>query len=140
MKKTFRIESCTSNLCKIRESIRPLLETSPLDPKVRENILVAVGEACTNAIRHAYHEQTGNVVEVSYEETLDRIVISIRDFGKKIDLQSVRVPTLPPEKPGGLGIHFMKTIMDRVEYNTAHPQGNELILTKFKKEGGLREN
>ena len=135
MKKTFKIESVTSNLRQIREDIRPLLEDSGFTAKTLESILVAVGEACTNAIRHAYLGQAGNFVEVSYEDLSNRIVISIRDLGKKIDLQSVPQPKLPPERPGGLGIHFMKTIMDQVEYNTAHAQGNELILTKFKKEG-----
>lgn len=135
MKKIFKIESIAANLRQIREDIRPLLETSGFDSKVRESILVAVGEACTNAIRHAYLGQPGYSIEIIYEDAPDKIVISVRDFGKKINLQAVPEPKLPPERPGGLGIHFMKTIMDQVEYNTAHSQGNELILTKFKKEG-----
>ena len=38
-----------------------------------------------------------------------------------------------PKKGGGLGVYFMKAMMDGVEYNTAHRRGNELILTKNKK-------
>ena len=62
----------------------------------------------------------------------DRVVFRIRDFGKKIDLSSIKEPELPPVKPNGLGIHFMKTIMDEFQYNTSHAEGNELIMTKFK--------
>ena len=102
-----------------------------------DGVLVAIGEATTNCIRHAYNGEQGHEVRVTYEDAPDKIVIRIRDFGKKIDADQLeekleKPPELPPTKPYGLGLYFMKTIMDNFEYNTSHPEGNEIILTKFK--------
>ncbi len=131
-RKEFELESKTSSIKIIREEIRLLLKEAGLPSKLEESILVALGEAFTNSIRHSYEGREDQKVRVLYEETPEKIVLHIRDFGKKIDLSKVKKPVLPPETPGGLGIHFMETIMDRLEYNTGHAEGNELILTKYK--------
>ena len=60
--------------------------------------------------------------------------ILIRDFGKKFDPSAVKQPKLPPDKPGGLGLYFIKKLMDKVEYRwIENPAGNEIYLAKFKK-------
>ena len=97
-------------------------------------MLIALGEAVTNSIRHAYMGQPDKKITVTYEEFPEKVTFRIRDFGTKIKLETIPKPVLPPVKSGGLGIYFMKTIMDELEYNTAHTEGNELILSK-KKEG-----
>jgi serine/threonine-protein kinase RsbW len=128
----FEIQSRTENLKVIREQIRPLLRAAGFGSKDEESILVALGEACTNAIRHSHLNIPDKIVKVTYEEDPLKIVLRIRDFGRKIDLTKIQKPKLPPETSGGLGIYFMQTIMDAVEYNTAFNEGNELVLTKFK--------
>lgn len=90
-------------------------------------------------MRHAYHQDPNQKIEVTLEDDKDRIVFKIRDYGEKIDLAKVKAPELPPKKGGGLGIHFMKSIMDEVQYDTGHPQGNELILTKYKNENSGKD-
>lgn len=120
--------------------MRPFLKKAGFPEEVKEGILVAVCEGCTNAIRHAYQEVTRGKIQVTFQDQKEKITFRIRDYGRKIDLAKVKPPQLPPQKGGGLGIYFMKTIMDKVEYNTSHPRGNELILTKYKEKGAPHEN
>ena len=135
MKKVFTLESDPSKLESLRGQLKDFLDQTGFPPPIRDKILVCVGEACTNSIRHSYQGQTGQKIEVTAEDFEDRLTLRIRDFGQKIDLAKVKTPKLPPTKPGGLGVYFMKTIMDKMEYNTGHSEGNELILTKYKEKG-----
>ena len=128
----FKLESDSCHLKPLREKLRPLIVSAGFTEKDVESLLVAIGEAVTNAIRHSYLGRTGNEIQVTFEESPEKVVFRIRDFGEKIKLSEVKEPVLPPVKGGGLGIYFMKTIMDELEYNTAHAQGNELIMAKFK--------
>lgn len=130
----FQIKSDSSELKPLREKLRTLLIQAGFNDTIAESILVALGEAVTNAIRHAYLGQPDKKITVTYEEFQEKITFKIRDFGVKIKLENIPEPVLPPVKAGGLGIYFMKTIMDKLEYNTRHTEGNELILSK-KKEG-----
>lgn len=136
--KTFSLKSDPKNLqpC-LRGNIAPLLDGAGFDEKTRESLLVALGEAITNSIRHSYNCEPGHDIEVTFEDGPGQVTLRVRDYGQPIDLERVKskeAPKLPPDTPGGLGIYFMKTIVDSMEYNTSHSKGNELILIK-KKQG-----
>ena len=136
----FKIESTPDKVKEVRDAIRPLLENASFNEETVNNLLVALGEAVTNAIRHSYGNDPSGKIIVSLEDNSTGITFRIRDFGKKIDLSKIKEPVLPPDKPGGLGIYFMQTIMDEMRYNTEHTEGNELILSKFKDQGECRED
>lgn len=140
MQKVLLITSESRNLTRLRERLKPLLKKAGFSSEVEERILVAVGEGCTNALRHAYQEETKGKIRVTFQDEKDKVIFRIRDYGRKIDLTKVKTPQLPPQKVGGLGIYFMKTLMDKVEYNTSHALGNELILTKYKEGKISHEN
>lgn len=140
MQKILTLASESRNLTRLRDELRVFLKQAGFSPEVEEKILVAVGEGCTNAIRHAYQEEANHKIQVTFEDQKEKVIFRIRDYGRKIDLSKVKTPELPPKKGGGLGIYFMKTLMDEVEYNTSHPLGNELILTKYKEKKVSHEN
>ena len=133
--KTFEIEieSESKYLAPLREQLKVFLEQVGFDTKDLESILVAMGEACTNSMRHSYGGETGKKIQVTAEDLEGKVVFKIRDYGKKCDPSKIKEPQLPPEKGGGLGVYFMKTIMDELTYNTHLEQGNELVLVKYKK-------
>lgn len=120
-------------LVEVRKEAADFFSSIDLPEKTKEQMIVALGEACTNSIRHSYGGKTDGTIEVTLEEQADKLLIKVRDFGQKIDLSQVREPEIPPSKPHGLGIYFMKTIMDKIEYTIALPQGNEVVLIKYKK-------
>ncbi|MBI3317083.1 MAG: ATP-binding protein [Candidatus Omnitrophica bacterium] len=115
-----------------REKARSFLRQVGFPDDTLEKLLVALGEGCTNSIRHSYGNQPQGRIEITLEDFKDKVVIKIRDFGEKIDFSKVKEPELPPKKPHGLGLYFIKTIMDQFEYNTSHTLGNELIMIKYK--------
>lgn len=135
------ISSEPKHLAGCREKMKHFLESNGAFPKETvDSILVALGEAVTNCIRHSYSNESGHKIEIEAEDLGDRIVFKVRDYGKKIDLSAVKKPKLPPEKGGGLGLYFMQTIMDEMKYNTDLREGNELLMIKYKKENDRREN
>lgn len=133
IQKNFEIDSDSNALKPVRDDIAFFLKESGRSKSDLETMLVAICEGITNAIRHSYHNEGGHKIKIDLIDEAEKTVIKIRDYGTKIDLSKVPVPKLPPDRSGGLGIHFMKTMMDDVEYRTDHEVGNELILTKFKK-------
>ena len=138
--KVFEIESDTSELEPLRDKIKTFLEKSGFSDKTLQSLLVALGEASTNAIRHSYKNEKGHKVRVTLEDLPDKVVMKVRDWGQKIDVKGIKEPVLPPVKGGGLGIYFMKTIMDEFGYNTTHATGNELVMVKLKGKEEDHEN
>ena len=133
MQKLFELKAEAGALPLFRTQLRDLLIETGFTEKLSGEILVAVQEALTNVIRHAYGGKPEKI-EIQLEDHPDRIEISIRDFGKPFDLDSVPEPELPPTKPGGLGVFLIKNLMDKVSYTPQGVKGNTLQLVKFKKE------
>ena len=127
----FQIEANSCNLPPFREKLRALLHQSGLNDKALGEVVLAVDEALTNAIRHSYEGKEGKI-EFLYADFPDRIQITIEDVGKKFDPSTLPAPELPPQKAGGLGVYLIKQLMDKVEYDKDF-KGNRHILTKYKR-------
>lgn len=132
-RKIFTIQSESKYLKPLRNQLRRFLAKLGFKGKELDFLLIALGEACTNSIRHAYGGEKGHLIRVTVENRKRGIIFKIRDYGHKIVLSNVKTPKLPPDKPHGLGIYLVKTMVDRLKYNTHHARGNELVLTKYKK-------
>lgn len=103
------------------------------DEKEIKNITLAVDEACTNVIKYAYRGKHDKKIILTATIKRDRLVVTIRDFGKKSNPESFASRPLKEVRPGGLGLHFIKKIMDEVEYDTSSKVGTTLRLVKYKK-------
>ena len=99
-------------------------------------------EASTNIIEHAYgKEDAGNIV-ISYEVADDEFTIVLRDNGQAFDPANVPPPlavsheAIPLDelanqmRIGGLGLHFIRNLMDEVTYTADGRQGNRLVMVK----------
>jgi serine/threonine-protein kinase RsbW len=88
------------------------------DRKVFE-VQMAVDEACTNIIKYGYAREKGTI-EISCLRWDEDVVVVIKDTGTPFDPTSVQPPDLDAgleeRKIGGLGVYFMKTLMDEVKY------------------------
>jgi len=109
------------------------------------HIELACDEACTNIIEHAYGgENQGNII-VSWQKEDGRFVITLHDNGRAFNPNNVPIPAMPPPpddpefseaeivdslKVGGLGIHFMRKLMDDVQFQFNEKTGNTLIMIK----------
>jgi serine/threonine-protein kinase RsbW len=129
--KSFALSTDTRELGPFRTSLRAELERAGFDEKCAGGVVLSVDEALTNVMRHAYQGKPGAIV-VTFRHLADRIEILIQDRGKSFDPRKVPEPELPPQKPGGLGIYLMKTLMDEVDYQSSPEEGNRLYLMKRK--------
>ena len=68
---------------------------------------------------------------LSFQVLPDRIELALRDFGVKCEPGDIKGRNLDDIRPGGLGVHIIRSIMDRVEYDTRHTHGTELRMTRF---------
>jgi anti-anti-sigma factor len=95
---------------------------------------MAVDEACTNIIEHAYGEDATGNIEITCFVEPGICTIQIVDHGRPFNPDSVPVPrigaSLDEIKPGGIGLHLMRRLMDEVRFEfTEH--GNRLTMKKI---------
>lgn len=95
-----------------------------------EDIKVAIGEACTNAIRHGCTgiDDTYNIDFFAYE---DKLKIRITDKGKGLSSLNIKEPNAEDLREGGLGLFIIKTLMDDVEVITSENKGTMILMTKM---------
>ena len=95
-------------------------------------ITLAVHEALTNVIRHAYHNQYDQPVEVRLRELDGGIEVVMVDHGTGVKQEQMCGRPLDDVRPGGLGLHMIREIMSETAYMPLDGR-NELHL--FKKRG-----
>ncbi|NNG03572.1 MAG: SpoIIE family protein phosphatase [Inquilinus sp.] len=101
------------------------------DDETTADIVLAVAEAGQNVILHAYRGRPGEVMELEILRRRDALVIRLRDFAAPADPTKVEPRDLDDLVPGGLGTHFIREIMDSVEFlPPPDGLGNLLQLTK----------
>ncbi|MBI5199279.1 MAG: ATP-binding protein [Nitrospirae bacterium] len=111
-----------------------------LDKNKIFDIQTAVEEACENIIEHAYPKDEKGTIDFHCEMKDDEFIVKIRDHGRPFNPDSVQSPdleaALEERAIGGLGIHFMKSLMDEVNYSFDFEKGNELVMKKYIGKGG----
>lgn len=98
------------------------------------DLKLAVDEACSNLVVHGYAGREPGPIRVSFALDGDEIVITIFDRAPPFEPTNAPVPKLDApaseRRPGGLGWHIIRQIMDRVTYEANAENGNRLTLAK----------
>ena len=97
------------------------------------HLILAVDEACTNVIRHAYQGDKKKQIIICFRVFDDRMEILIKDFGRKGKPDTFKSRDLKDIRPGGLGIHLINKVMDKVTYDTSPSVGTILRMVKYRK-------
>ena len=103
------------------------------------HIELACDEACTNIIEHAYGGEGKGSIRVIWAATADQFTVTLHDHGRAFHPDKVTAPAKPnPDavqdmKVGGLGIYFMRQLMDKVTYEF-NQDGNTLVMVKLIKQ------
>lgn len=121
MRKKLKIACSKANLSSIRKFISSALEEINLDAKVKGALILAIDEACANAIIHGNNNNENNTLEVECSVVLNQLIITISDIGgtdfSRLQFIEKHIEELVKEKSkGGMGLKLMHTIMDKVEY------------------------
>jgi serine/threonine-protein kinase RsbW len=116
------------SLCRL--ALAGLGRTSGLDDELIADLKLALTEACSNSIRHAYPDADGTV-EVVYALFRDRLVIEVADSGGGFVRPDNRVNDAGDLTEGGLGMAIMEAIADELEVGPgADGRGSRLRLVK----------
>ncbi len=126
----------TSNpkyLASVRGMILSLTQTIGFDVVESGHIALAVDETLTNIIRHGYGLEAGNPINLSIwlvqgEEKGIRIVIE--DEARQIEPDDICGRDLEDIKPGGLGVHIIKDVMDECTFEKRDDMGMRVTLMK----------
>jgi serine/threonine-protein kinase RsbW len=132
---TLNIESRTERLIAVREFISQTAREFGFGDEDVSKIALAVDEACTNIIKHAYKYEPGHTITVTVRSRNGGFEVSIRDTGREFNPSLIPTPDmkeyLEHYRHGGLGVYLMKSLMDKVEYDIRPGSMNEVRLTKF---------
>ena len=133
--KELKVSSTTDNLSKIRDFIKSSAQECGFSDEAIGKIILAVDEAATNVIKHAYkYSPDGEInLQVKFED--NKFIVSLIDKGKHFDSSLVPEPNLAEyhrkRKVGGLGIFLMRKLMDEVEYKQIRKNKNQVRLVKY---------
>ncbi|MDD4857158.1 MAG: anti-sigma factor antagonist, partial [Candidatus Krumholzibacteria bacterium] len=133
-RETFHLEvpADENNLSEVRDFIAGVCDRAGFSKSETNNTKLAVDEACTNIIKHAYKDKGGDI-RIDIQAEPGKVEINIFDRGEPFDWSKVKEPDLDLYveigKKGGLGIYLMNRLMDTLSYSAA-PGGNRLYMAK----------
>ncbi len=131
---SLEVEATTSRLSDVRRFVSAFASEAGFSVKEVGEIVLAVDEAFTNIIRHAYTDTHGSI-RMEIEVLNHRLTVSLFDTGTPFSPEiSVRpnVSTMIKEKKkGGMGVFLIHKMMDKVEY-IQHKTKNEVRMVKFQ--------
>lgn len=121
------------------EQFRAYCEAQGLDEGKIFELELSLEELIVNSFMHGYSDVEGGTVDVEVENLGEDLRVSMEDQAPPFDLfRDAPAPRLggvdaPPEKQkekeGGLGIHLVKSLNDRVEYHGSN-EGNQVVIFK----------
>lgn len=130
------IESRTERLISVREFVSTAARKFGFSDEEVGKIALAVDEACTNVIKHAYSYEPDKPITVIVSGEGSAFEIAIRDQGMQFDPALIPTPNmkeyLTHYRKGGLGVHLMRSLMDKVVYSIKPGKPNEVRLIKYR--------
>ena len=126
-----RFAADPAQLCDMRRSARTAMATLGCGARWVAEVVLAINEACTNVIQHAYAGDVTGEIVLQIGRTDSELEVRVLDFAPPVVVPNIRARRLAEVRPGGLGTHFIKTVMDRWEYgNLPDGTGNFLHMRK----------
>lgn len=132
---TYRItvNASTENLSEVRDFIAFHAKNQGFSKKEVSDLQLAVDEAYTNIIKHAYKNSNDENVEINLSFDPDKLCISLFDSGNSFKPESYDLPDIRKKmkerKRGGMGVYLIHQLMDSVSYH-AQADKNEIRLCK----------
>ena len=114
-------------LCRL--ALAGLTQVRPFGPEALADLKLALTEACTNSVRHAYEDGREGTVDVRYELNGAAIAVEVADAGPGFLREPSNVD--PGElDEGGLGIAIIESLMDELVIESS-PDGSRLRFVKY---------
>jgi len=128
------VDSRLERLSEIADFVELAARAGELNDDQIYDVQMAVDEACANVIEHAYRGRRDGTLDIVCEKRGKEFVVTIQDFGERFDPQKVARPRtrdpLSKRNVGGLGVFFMRKMMDQVKFEFSPGSGNRLTMVK----------
>lgn len=110
-----------------------------------EDTKIAVSEAVTNAVKHAYSD-TDNEITIGFAVSKEKVEIIVQDSGQSFDYETVKEEIGPYRetdsisflREGGLGLFLIESLMDDV--NVKRSEGVTISMVKYIGEGQVHKD
>jgi len=130
---SLRLHNRLLELDRIADAVEAFGEAQDLPAKLRFQIRLVLDELLTNIITYGYPKDGEHVISVAMGREGSRLRFVLEDDARPFDPLTAKMPdttaTVDHRRIGGLGIHLVRTIMDRVAYERVGDT-NRLILEK----------
>ena len=119
---TCRVPATAAELAHVRRELRDWLVEQQLPESVRDDMLLAVGEACSNAVEHAYTGAARDSVVVEGFRSREQVVFTVRDYG------AWRPLVMNPERNRGL--RLITEVTDDLKISSARDRGTRVEMRR----------
>ncbi|MGB2953154.1 MAG: ATP-binding protein [Gaiellaceae bacterium] len=113
-----------------RLALSALARVRPLPDETLSDLKLALTEACTNSVRHAYRDGRRGMVEIVYRLEPDRLEVEVKDDGEGFTPENLELEEGGLSE-GGLGIAIIRAIVDELEVGKGEGGGSRLRFVKF---------
>lgn len=127
------ISASTRNLSEVRNFITDHAESYGFVEGQIADIRLAVDEAVTNIIKHAYQNDTSKEINITLKFSDNQLCILLTDTGKTFEFETYELPDIKKQieqkKRGGMGVYLIHSLMDKVSYSRKG-QKNRMTMCK----------
>jgi anti-sigma regulatory factor (Ser/Thr protein kinase) len=130
------ISSDLNELGRARAFVREVCRTLPgpaLEEESVSQLELAITEAASNVMRHAYRGRPEQLIQLDAEVFADRIVLRLHHLGETFDPAAVKTPAFDGTQDGGFGMYIISQSVDDVQYYRDERGRNCISLVKNRK-------
>jgi serine/threonine-protein kinase RsbW len=113
-----------------RLALTAIAGVRPLSDETLHDLKLALTEACTNSVKHAYQDGIGSV-DIVYELHRDRLAVEVGDAGSGFEAREDMTDVAGDLEEGGLGIAIIRALTDQVEIGKREGGGSRLRFVKL---------
>jgi anti-sigma B factor antagonist len=127
------ISSAATELARLRAFVHTFCQGLPirvLDEEGLSQLELAVTEAASNIMRHAYHGRTDQRIQVTADAFADHVCLRLWHHGTAFDPATVQPPVFDGSRDGGFGVYIIAHCVDEVCYIRDERGENCICLVK----------
>lgn len=114
------IPATTMRLADVRKFVEKHGKEHGFSEAKMHDVRLAVDEAVTNIIKHAYNRDETKKIDIELEINTERLCVTLTDTGKVFKIKSLKQPDVleyaRQKRRGGMGVYLIHTLMDNVDY------------------------
>lgn len=130
---SINVSSSTEYLREVRNFVQHFVQQFDVNKKDLDEIILAVDEAYTNIIKHAYNNDPNHNVKIELGTSTDTLWVRLSDTGSHFNADEYQPPDLlkriKNKQRGGMGVYLINKLMDSVEYSSAG-KTNTILMRK----------